>query len=418
MKYLILTLLMSPSLFAASFNLEEVYEHALKHHPKAKIFKSELKELNLGLGKVKSLYYPEVNAIVGGEIQNGGSESELNNERLVAELRVKYNIYRFGQTKNESQAFKYLIEKKQDDFNWWLFYLRSQLEKSFYEAVTIKKQMAILKDEISQNNKLLAMTAKRRKSGLVGESDVLEVKQRKTLLEVRIVELEESLDHFLDEIRQVAYLDHKTQVLLDRPLPHFHIELDLNDLVAKTKSFNKKIKDSIFLQKSIEQEQEKVKKQRLPEVNFMGRYGNMRIDENYTTSSTEGLFGVYVDIPIFDGGNRKSTHEIYVEKYKQKVLALKLQKNQFAVEVTHKYEIFNRTHVKLKLLEKSYQQGVRYFKNVVSEYNRGIKSSLDLVSAREHLLEINLNLIKTKGLYLSNIFEIEQLIGQKIQEKI
>lgn len=418
MKVLFILALFPLGSHAADYNLEALYKHALDNHPQGKIYKSEFNELSHSLKKVKSTYYPEVSAVVGGEIRNGGSETEINDERLIAEMRLKYNLFKFGKTKDQLDAMESLVNKKESDYNWWRFQLAALLKQRFYQAVATKKKIAIYKSELSENLNLLKMTQKRHKSGLVGKSDVLEVQERQTLIQVQIIDQEEELDHLFDEIRKLSYIGHADTINIDRPLPHFHVELKLESLISKAESFNKEVRDSLLVESSYRHKLNQIEKNRMPEVNLMGRYGRMRIDEQYTNDSTEGLLGVYVEMPLFDGGNRKSTQEIYIERLKQKVLKSKLVKNSTAVEVTHKFEISYRTHRKVDLLEKAFRQSKRYFNNVVSEYRRGVKNSLDLVSAREHLISIKMDLVNTKESYITNILEIEKLIGEKIQERL
>ena len=155
-------------------------------------------------------------------------------------------------------------------------------------------------------------------------------------------------------------------------------------------------------------------KNKLPEVNLVGRFGKMRIDEQYSTNSTEGLLGLYIEMPLFDGGQKKSIQQIYNEKYQQKVLESKLLKNNNTIEISHKHELLNKTHERLDLLEKGYDRGLVYFKNVLDEYDRGIKNSIDLVSARERLVKINMDRIDSKKDYLMTVLELEELTGKQL----
>ena len=158
----------------------------------------------------------------------------------------------------------------------------------------------------------------------------------------------------------------------------------------------------------------------LPEVNLSGRYGRMRIDEQYvnSTNQNEGLIGVYVNIPLFSGGSKRSTRQIYEEKYQQRLQEAKLHENNESIELTHKFELLEKVHRKVDLLEDSLKRGQSYFKNVMSEYKRGVKNSLDLVSSRDRLVNLNMNLIEAKTKYIITLLNIEELTGEKLKEKL
>jgi|GEM_PF-4538062 len=397
-----------------SYTLGELYKNGLDKNPEGRILESQAKEIYYGIKAMNGEYFPEVYAVVGGERRQSSRDSTINTNRFVAEMRLKYNLFKFGQSKNSIKALEELHKVKLHKYSLWKQDIIRETKSLYYDALTINKKLNYLKKELLYNRKMKLRTKKRISKGLTGKSDILDIDLRKLSMEVQILELSEQLDHKLDEVRKVSFIDHKDGVELNASLPHTHYNLDLKSLLKKSRLNNRNINLSELEEKVTEYEQSKVSSNRLPEVNLMGRFGRMRIDEQYSTGTTEGLVGVYVNIPLFDGGKKKSTQEIYKEKYKQRKLKLDSVKNDVSIEVTHKYELLDNIHRQLDLVEMSHKRGAKYYTIVLDEYNRGIKNSLDLVSARDRLVNLKLKMFESQKNYLITALTLEKLIGEQL----
>lgn len=415
---ILLTSLITQVNFAKEFNFQELYNHALTNHPQAKIMDSKVREIEYGIKKIRSSYYPELSAVVGGEKRKADKDDSVDTERFVAEIRLKYDLFKFNQSADEINSLEEILKKQRYEQSWWKESLRRQMRSQYAISQAHLEKMLILKEELKTNQVLKGSVSKRRRSGLIGESDLLDIELRQNHLLSLVNDLEEELDHSLDKLRKLSYIGHDDTVKIEGKIPHHHVHLDLSSLIKAAKENNIKIKDSLFLQNAHLNNLNKNKKNLLPEVNLSGRYGRMRIDEQYANSDNqnEGLVGIYVNIPLFDGGNKRSTREIYQEKYQQKLLETELSKNNETIELTHKYELLDNVHRKVDLLEQSLKRGNVYFKNVMNEYKRGVKNSLDLVSSRDRLLNLNLDLIDSKTKYLLTILNIEELTGENLKE--
>jgi outer membrane protein len=412
--FILLALIISSNSSSKIFNLEDLYKHGLEHNPDGKILSSQAEEIAFGLKKVKSEFFPEVYAVVGGEARRAGSDETLKTNRFIAEMRLKYNLFKFGQTQNGLKAFEGLHQIKEQKYQLWKQDVIREVKSLFYEATTINEKLKFLKKELLYNEKMKQKVIKRKKRGLIGKSDILDIDLRKLNIETQILELVEKLDHKLDDIRKVSFIDHEDEVNLDTEIPHSHYNLNLKNILEKSRLNNRSISLSALEEKSQQYAKSKIDKNRFPEVNLMGRFGRMRIDEQYSNNSTEGLVGIYVEIPFFDGGKKKSTQRIYEEKYRQRKLKAQVIRNDVSIEVTHKYELLNNIHKQLDLGEMGHQRGIKYFSSVLDEYNRGIKNSLDLVSARDRLVNLKLKLIESKKEYIITVLKLEKLIGEKL----
>ena len=150
--------------------------------------------------------------------------------------------------------------------------------------------------------------------------------------------------------------------------------------------------------------------ERLPSLKLTGRFGNMRIDETYTSNqSSEGLIGIYFEMPLFDGGKKSANQQLTKTKFQKSKQALIKTKHHLEIDLAHKFEKFQNIHKLLDLSEKNVSHAKKYFSNVLEEYKRGVKNSLDLVSARDRLYQFQIDVINYKKQYQIAKLDIEKL---------
>lgn len=412
---------MALNCMAEEYTLSELYKTALERHPEGKILQSKIKELEFGVNKIQSESYPTLSAVVGGERRQAESESDLNNNRLIAELRLKYNLMSHYQNKDEVKAIQQILKKTQQEFEWWKLSLKRRIIEASTKTKAFIEKISAVREELKANTVLRESVQKRRKSGLVSESDILDIQLRNDQLLSSLNEYQEELDHSLDILRKITFLGHDDSIKLQGGVPHKHYKIDLNHLKIQSHSLNQQVVKNKFMQLSSLSELKKVEKNNLPEINLDGRFGRMRIDEQYTSSNNqvEGLVGLYVNIPIYDGGSRKSTRQIYEERYQQRLLKSEMALQNEAIDVTHKFELLESIHYKVDLFQQSLKRGKVYTNKVLSDYKRGVKNSLDLVSSRDRLLNLKLELVEAKTKYILTILELEKLSGVDLmQEKL
>ena len=165
-QLLFLFMFLSLSAQGREFNLEELYQHSLKNHPQGKILKSKVKEIEFAIKKFKSSYYPELSAVVGGERRQAAQDSSIDTNRFVAEVRVKYNLFRFNKSADEIKTLEKILEKESLDFNWWQENLYREMKAQYTIAQSLNEKLQILNEELRTNSILKKSVQKRRKSGL------------------------------------------------------------------------------------------------------------------------------------------------------------------------------------------------------------------------------------------------------------
>ncbi|MDA8793060.1 TolC family protein [Bacteriovoracaceae bacterium] len=411
-KYYFLTFIISLSGWAKQYTYESLLNLAKKNSINQEIYKTKVIEIDGRIDHEKSSYYPKLKAIIGSEKIDSGSEPDINESNFVGEIRLDYNLYRFGGTKDKINSLNALKSEQIKVSEFENKNLERKLEKEYLEGLYFNNYLQILISERKFNSQLKKQVSLKRRQGLVGEADVLEIDMREATLKDKILQNEEHFQHTLDNIRKLTFLTHEENIEISGELPHEHFDVKIDELVQAAYKKNLELNRLFSRIDSINYELNAKKSDRLPEVNLRARYGKMRIDERYTSNeSLEGLVGIYVDIPLFDGGMVSSQNKVLISQLAREKLTLTKSKKNLKIDVLHHYEKMQNVHKQVDLAEANVSNGEKYFKNVLSEYKRGVKNSIDLVSARDRLMNFKFDLISAKRNFLFAKINLEEVVG-------
>lgn len=412
MKYLLILLFITNLGWSKDYTYSDLEETALKANPLIIQKNLELKELKSQISKIKSDYYPEVKVIVGQENRMAPNEAEIEKNKNVAELRVDYNLYQFGASKNQLKALEENKKIHLKSMDYFREQIKRDLKRLFYSTLSLKKELKLVNEETRYNQMLRKQVVNKKKQGLVGAADALEIDMREATLKNRQIKITEEYQHGLDLIRKITLLPHEQIISLQGDIPHSHFKINLKELLSAAKSKNLELARVNSEIKSLTYQADSSFSKRLPSLKLMGRYGNMRIDETYTTDDTlEGLVGLYLEIPLFDGGRKSSDQAIQESRLERSKQKLRKTKHDIEIDLAHKFEKFQNIHTLLDLSEKNLKNAKKYFKNVLSEYKRGVKNSLDLVSARDRLYQFQIDVINYKKEYQLSKLDLERISG-------
>ena len=407
---------MSLDAFAETLDEKKVLEIGVKESLRLKVEKTKLKEFNANLDEESSAHYPSVNLIIGQELRDSSDEPDIQQDKTLTELRVNYSISDLFKSNKKRKSINSMIKFQKHRIDTSSFFVENSLKREFYEALFYKELLSLYDSEIKQATLIKSLVSKKRKQGLVSESELVEIEMRASFLKEERISFEEKYHHQLDEIRIISNLDHSKDFDVKGELKFSPVKLNINDLASHLQKFDMELQENESKMNSLKHELANAKIERLPNLYVSGRYGNMRIDEQYTASpSREGLVGIYLDIPLFDGGKKKSVTQAYESRLESQRLLAKKQKNSSEIELRHKAEKLSNFNKRIDLVASSIKRVKSYYKQVRSEYERGVRSSLDLLGARENLLKftkMRLDLIKN---YMLTVLEIERMTGVKLR---
>lgn len=393
-----------------SFTYKKLENEVLSKNTLIKVKKQEVLEVELKIKKERADLYPHINAVIGQEKLLAPNERQTENSKTVAEVRVDYELYQFGVTQKRIKALEETKKIKERSLAFIKDQLSRDLKRLYYSTLAIKKNLDLIEEEIKYNTKLKSQVSLKNKQGLVGAADKLEMDMREaTLINTRI-KLTEEYQHSLDRIRKISYISHDQEINLSGEIPHNHFDMNIEKLINSAKSNNIDLLNINTKMLALQNELDASFYERLPSLKLTSRFGNMRIDETYTSNqSSEGLIGIYFEMPLFDGGKRSANQQLTKTKLQKSKQAMIKTKHHLEIDLAHKFEKFQNIHKLLDLAEKNVSHAKKYFNNILGEYKRGIKNSLDLVSARDRLYQFQIDVINYKKEYQISKLDIERI---------
>lgn len=346
----------------------------------------------------RASFLPKLSLESGFETQKEHPNFEAENGPYLY-LQLKQNLFSGGknyyETKNlslESERLKILAQIKERDLKFESMTLLSEIEKN-------EKKIELLKVELSENQKLKSMVARKIAAGLSMQSETLEFETKELSINDKLLilnhEMEISKEALLSafsyqySIEQLKKeLNLKTPVINSNHLPP--LEEKLNQLNLR--------KNEILVSQS--------KSEYLPEVDLEAKAGHITAANNYALSKTnEYQVAISFSFPLFSGGTtyyevQKSKNSFKLAKDRNEVLSINL-KNQMELDLKKQQVIKEQ----IRLAKINETKNLKHFDLIQIEFKRGIKEGGDLLSAlselieaKEKLLELDheLNTIETK----------------------
>jgi outer membrane protein len=396
-------------------SLNELLSLFEKNSVQVKVENTKLLEVDYRIKEHEAIHRPKLKAIIGGERRQVPSEENLDKSNFVGQLQLDYNLFSFGRHSKQIQAMKSERKQRSKITAFKIRSLKLALESYYYHALFFKNQMQLLKQEISFNKVLKKQVERRRKQGLVSNVDILEVNMRDASLKKKMLQNEEDYEHTIDLIRKLIFAPHEFKVDVAGKIPHKHYQTSEKALLESMKKKNVALASAFNQLEVSDFKMRSASAARLPQINFKGRVGKMRLDDQFSTDKMQGLVGLYIDVPLFDG-KLSSQHSVSKAIYERRKLKLEEVKNRTGIDLIHSYEKLTNFHEQVDLAERNVKNANLYFKSVSAEYNRGVKNSIDLVSARDKLATFREDLLTAKRDYILTKIKLEKISGSTITE--
>ena len=328
-------------------------------------------------------------------------------------LEARINLFRGGKDRIESTVrdLQASIAKHHQSVA-----VRGQLNKVRkiqWQIVYNNELLKILEDEQKQNSKIRGQAEKRAKSGVSTRSDSLE-------FDIYNSELEEGIES----------LRHENKILKISLLPLVGLESEA-DLEFKESLVHEH--DDVFFSKvfaaskhpqvaTLEAETESFKLQKrsnnlwwTPNLDVYGGYYLYTLrDRDYLAINArdDRVVGVRMTIDLFDGlkGRNQATATHYLAEAKR-LQARYAEKKTDARYLMLKEELLH-THEVMHYIEDRIKKSRDYLKLTLNEYDRGVKNSLDALTAMQRYFKYEKQYLEKKKEYQVTKADILSLRGE------
>lgn len=349
-------------------------------------------------GHLGRSFLPSLTLELGQEKFQTGKYQRYSNPYGMLEARI--NIFRGGRDQIESQIrdlnFRIAENSRSAAFREQL----NKVRKYQWEIIHNQELLKLLELEIKQNVSIRAQAERRAKSGVATRSDTLEFNIYASELE----EMSESLKHENKILRvgilPLLNLDSDNDLVFPDVLIHEH------DDELLTKPFDAKKHPTVLSQNS-EYESSLLQKRAsnlwwTPSLDLYGGYYLYTLrDRDYLAirERDDTVIGARITFELFDGGKAYNQGTAAHYQAEAKHLQTQFLEKQTSANYLMLKEDLLHTHEVMHYVEDRIKKSQDYLKVTLQEYDRGVKNSLDALTAMQRYFRYEKQYLEKKKEY-------------------
>lgn len=400
------------SVFAPASNvpitLEDAKRFAVEHNFEVASLRNALEQAKAQQRRKSAAFYPQLGV-------QGGADTELksgNQETVgVGVGYLQWNLFRglgdisqWDAAREQTEIAKIRVQKAE-------FRVGVDVEAAFHKYLLQKTLIGIQKKSLELNQKHKQMAVARRKSGLVSDADVMDFDITESLLDSELVSLQQQLEISRIELRRLLGEQVGQSVEPVGVLQHQHLEGSLMSYLDRIKDENEEVLALTRVVKQSELEIRSATAQFLPRVDVQVRAGYEPIRERPTNGGASVSGQVLATLDLFSGFDTANARAEKTAELLRNEARLK-QTILDALSTTEKvYRQIRAIQERVDLEEKNEERALRFYRSVLSEYNRGVKNSSDVKAAANMYTDTLLRKERFKYDFLAEKLNLERVLG-------
>lgn len=393
---------------AITYNLQSCIEFAIENNPNLKSVALQELGNDYKIKEVKSALYPTVNGS-GQYVNNYALAEQLLPGEILGQpgttIPVQFGVANMITGQVELQQVIYnkglksgirAAEASKDLMKLQTFSTKEELvyniAQSYLQINLTEKQAGILSANLSRITKLMAIAQIQFEEGLAKKVDVSQLKVNRTNLETEFKNLEIGLN------QQKNYLKFLMGLQPNQPLNIEPLNLEeasyplVNDLILDQNTtlqlLNKQIEMTVF-------EEEGIVAGYYPSVAAFANFGwQGQTDKLFSNEdkydiqgATTGVVGVRLNVPIFDGFQRKHQLEQLRVRQSQYQLDRNYLKNSIALEFANANETLTQNKSVLEMQDLNMELAEELYEVAKLSYQEGVAPLTELLNAETSLKE-------------------------------
>lgn len=356
-------------------------------------------------------FYPTLSLELGQEnFQTGSYESRSEPYGM---LEARFNLFRGGRDKLESNVRDIYAQIAEHNRNLALRGEINKIRKLQYQIMFNNELISILEKELEVNKRIKAQALQRAQSGVTTRTDTLEF----TIHESELVETIESLHHE-KKILQIGLkpllgLNLEEEINFSAMLEHQHDD----DLISRGYTFNKHPEvatlDAEF--EGLSNQQKSSQRWWTPRIDLYGGYYLYTLrDRDYLAISKrdDSVVGLRLTMELFDGrkGSTQATATAYQAESKR-IMARHTEKQTEAKFLMLKEDL-KHTHEVMHYVLDRIKKSKDYLDLTLKEYDRGVKNSLDALTAMQRYYRYEKEYLEKKKEYQVIKADVLSILGE------
>lgn len=411
MKFLIFFLLLNSFIVAAAIDDEVLSQKIVTDNLSIQGQNQSLESEKAKKGYLGRSFLPSVILEFGQERFQTGRYKEYGNPYGLLEARI--NLFRGGRDSLESEVRSLGVKIAEYNRTSAVREQLNKVRKLQWQIIYNNGLIKLLEEEQKQNSKIRAQAERRARSGVATRSDTLE-------FNIYNSELEEGIESFKHENKILKIgiipflgLTSENELQFQDDLIHEH------DDALISKSFEVKTHPQVT---SINAEYEAYQLQKrsnnlwwTPRLDVYGGYYMYTLrDRDYLSQSArdDRVIGARITFELFDGLHSQNLATVnHYQAEARRLQGKYIEKQTEAKYIMLKEELLH-THEVMHYVEDRIKKSKDYLQITLDEYDRGVKNSLDALTAMQRYFRYEKQFLEKKKDYQNIKSDILSLRGE------
>lgn len=398
--------------------LEDAKSYALKHNFSIKSLRQKLEASQSQISVFKSDYFPDLGVAAGGEGQSSSYGVARKKSATVAYAYGRYNLFNGLRDQAQIDISKKNASFVESELKEREFILGLEVEENFYQYLYLKNKLKIYEKILATGLDQQKMVQRKMSVGQASLADLMEFKLQSSLLSSDIQSIKQELHAAKLAMVRILGLEIGYELEPVGDLPHYHVIETLPELLNSLKESSQDVVRGAIDVSISQLEAKKAKSGWLPSIDVEVKGGYLPLGERPASggSSVSGI--VLANWEFFSGLKTVAANNVSIAQMYAKDHELKNRILTHMTSVENIYTKLKSIEQRVDTEESNLESAEKYYKTVISEYQRGIKNSPDVKSALELFKEVQLRKENFKYEFILAKINLEKEINKKTSVEV
>lgn len=413
MKLFIMFLILSGNVTAAIHISENNINSFVESNPEVLNLRHRLEASQKLKGVLTRSFLPKVQLSYGHENYSTGPYNHVN--QPFGGVEAKLNVYNSGKDSFESEKRNLEADVSGIDSTMVKAQVLAEIRKALAQLAFLDEASEILRSAIENNQSNMKAAQRRISAGLASETDNLDFRQQNIMLNQELSSLEYEKGVVKRLILTLFGHDPEQEVTVNyvNKHPEHGSEAVLKNPTGKSLL----VKKALFQSDIAKIDMESAKRWWTPSVDLYGyalRFTQKEREYPTPGQRNDVTIGFRISMPIFDGGEgiRVAQSKKAISSAQESLARAKeLEISKNSIDAMRRLDL---THDLIHGAEENVEVMTKYRKGILSEYDRGIKNSPDVLQANQRWIQAknqhaeikrNYQFARADALYLLGMFE-------------
>jgi len=389
-------------------SVEDAKNYAIRNNFGIQALKAEVTAQDAAVAVSRSSLLPTIGIAGGVDVEGSAGQRET---APLSYVYGRMNLFNGFADHNEQRKNVALKEISESRYRQAVTELKLEVEKFFYNYL-LKKQFIQFYDEaLALNEKHLSAVRRRKASGLVSDSDLMDFELRKSFLNSEITKTRQELAEI--KLNLVRTMGPELGLAFEPKgsLPHWHLEGNVDSYLSQVKEYSEAIAQAGLTFETALAQLNAARSGWFPKIDVEARFGALPLDERFNDNATSYSAGVVASWDLFSGFQTTAqTRKAEAELLREELMA---KQTLLTVMAGVETSIRKLQSITTRVDQERDNEGraQRLYKSTLAEFGRGVKNGADMKAAEESWLEAKTRRAELISEFITTRIEIERTYG-------